>query len=210
MRNWSGSCREPQQRLEVAAFGDYAITPVTAPRSSQPCPARGRAHGGAEVRGMHYPDFHQSRAFALADHQVAPVPCPIPPPCRARPRFSAGWTAWPRCWTGRTGRAGIDIPAPRPAAGGVAGRWFAYPWWRDAERPPITPATSISTTSRDTIRANCFFGRSPFRTCQDPARVRGTHGMTAPTVKRPSSQPTVRLLDTAGVAAALPHVGGTA
>ena len=60
------------------------------------------------------------------------------------------------------------------------GRWFAYPWWRDAREAPDYAGHVDIHNKPGYDPCELFFGRSPFRTCQDPARVRGTHGLTGP------------------------------
>jgi len=58
---------------DVVVFGDYAITPVT--RAPVYLNRALRAAGLMQVRmlkGMAYPDFYTSRAFAVVDHQLEP------------------------------------------------------------------------------------------------------------------------------------------
>lgn len=168
---------------EAAAFGDYAVTPVT---GAPVFPNRALRAAGLmavrEVRGMHYPDFYQSRAFALADHQVAQVTVPDP---SALPRTAEvlGALEGVAQVLDKAGQAALGIDHPR--AGDLLlvaspGRWFAYPWWRDAREAPDYAGHVDIHNKPGYDPCELFFGRSPFRTCQDPARVRGTHGRVGP------------------------------
>ena len=168
---------------EAAAFGDYAITPVT---GAPVFPNRALRAAGLmavrEVRGMHYPDFHQSRAFALADHQVAPVAVPDPSALPRTAEVLGGLDGVAQVLD-KDGQAALGIDHPR--AGDLLlvaspGRWFAYPWWRDAREAPDYAGHVDIHNKPGYDPCELFFGRSPFRTCQDPARVRGTHGLTGP------------------------------
>ena len=120
---------------EVAAFGDYAITAVT---GAPVFPNRALRAAGfmavREVRGMLYPDFHRSRAFALADHQVAPVAVPDPADLPRVDEILGALDGVAQVLD-KAGQAALGIDHPR--AGELLlvaspGRWFAYPWWSDA------------------------------------------------------------------------------
>jgi len=156
---------------ELVIFGDYAITPVT---HGAIFPNRALREAGLfsvrDVRGMSYPDFHGSRAYALPDHQVALVYCLDP---AARPRAEAVLNALP----------GVErvMEAPHPRAGDFLllaqpGAWFAYPWWTAPREAPDYAAHVDIHNKPGYDPCELFFGRNPFRVSTDPANVRGTHG----------------------------------
>ena len=165
---------------EAAAFGDYAITEVT---RGAVFPNRALREAGLfavrDVRGMRYPDFYQSRAFALADHQVALVSCfdDAAAPLAAgvlraldgvaqvldRPQQAALGVAHPR--------AGDLLLVAQPGA------WFAYPWWRDAGEAPDYAGHVDIHNKPGYDPCELFFGRTPFRTSLDASRIKGTHGL---------------------------------
>jgi len=168
---------------EAAAFGDYAMTPVT---GAPVFPNRALCEAGLmvvrKVRGMHYPDFHQSRAFALADHQVAPVAV-LDPSALPRTAEVLGGLDGVAQVLDKAGQAALGVDHPR--AGDLLlvaspGRWFAYPWWSDARVAPDYAGHVDIHNKPGYDPCELFFGRSPFRICQDPTSIRGTHGLAGP------------------------------
>ncbi len=160
-----------EQGYRLAIVGDYAITDVT---GTVAFPNRALRQAGLlatrPVRGMRYPDFYQSRALALCDHQTALVYC-LDPACKAQAR--AAMAALPEVEEVRDGVAGADLElVAKP------GCWFAYPWW---ERPSEAPdyATHVDIHSKPGFDpCELFFGRTPFQCSTDVSRIRGTHGRT--------------------------------
>jgi len=165
---------------ETAAFGDYAISPVTC---GPVFPNRALREAGLfavrQVRGMSYPDFYQSRAFALADHQIAMVTC-----------FDT--SAYSRVADTLRSLDGVAqvLDKPRQAALGVdhpragdfllvakPGAWFAYPWWDDPREAPDYAAHVDIHNKPGYDPCELFFGRTPFQTSFDTTRIKGTHGL---------------------------------
>ena len=157
------------QGYAVALSGDYAITDVS---GSVAFPNRVLAEAGffrtRSVRRMRYPDFYQSRAVALCDHQCALVYC-LDPECREAVR--ACLASIP------------EVDAVRPGAGDVdfelvakPGCWFAWNWWqKDFEAPDY--ATHVDIHNKPGFDpCELFFGRTPFQVSGDVSRIRGTHG----------------------------------
>ena len=165
---------------EVAAFGDYAITEVT---RGAVFPNRALREAGLlavrRVGGMSYPDFYQSQAYALPDHQVAMVSCFDP---HALPRVAEIL----RSLDGvarvldRTGQAACGADHPRSGdllLVAQPGRWFAYPWWQDAREAPDY-ARHVDIHSKPGYDpCELFFGRTPFSVSLDTAKVKGSHGL---------------------------------
>ncbi len=165
---------------EAVAFGDYAITAVT---RGAVFPNRALRAAGLlatrPLRGMAYPDFYQSAAYALPDHQVAMVTCFDR---TAAPRVAAVLRALDGvaqvCDRGQQAALGVD----HPRAGDLLlvaqpGAWFAYPWWEDAREAPDYAGHVDIHNKPGYDPCELFFGRNPFRVSQDTAKVRGTHGL---------------------------------
>jgi predicted AlkP superfamily pyrophosphatase or phosphodiesterase len=173
---------------EAVAFGDYAITPVT---RGAVFPNRALREAGLfgvrEIRGMRYPDFHQSAAFALVDHQVAVVTCFDP---AARPRVAEALrgldgVAQVLDLTRDGLKPGLQTAAACPRAGDLLlvaqpGAWFAYPWWTERREAPDY-ATHVDIHNKPGYDpCELFFGRTPFGVSVDTSNVRGTHGLAGP------------------------------
>lgn len=161
------------QGYALALAGDYAITDVAGPVCF---PNRALARVGLlatrDIRGMRYPDFYQSRAIALCDHQTALVYCLGAEGAAQREHVRALLAALPE----------VDTVTDTPGAGAdfaltaKPGRWFAYPWW---ERPREAPdyATHVDIHNKPGFDpCELFFGRNPFHCSTDVSRIRGTHG----------------------------------
>ncbi|HHU14878.1 MAG: alkaline phosphatase family protein [Kiritimatiellae bacterium] len=168
---------------EVAAFGDYAITPVT---GAPVFPNRALRATGLmavrDVRGMLYPDFYQSRAFAVVDHQVALVSV-LDPSALPRAAEVLGALEGVAQVLDKAGQAALGVDHPR--AGELLlvaspGYWFAYPWWDTAREAPDYAGHVDIHSKPGFDPCELFFDRLPFRTCQDRTRIRGTHGLAGP------------------------------
>lgn len=157
------------QGYDVVIAGDYAITDVT---HGPVFPNRILKEKGLfavrTIQGRDYPDFYQSRAVTLCDHQVAHVYCPD---SAVIPEVQAAF-------------ADVDgIDAVRPCAGdanlelvAAPGAWFAYPWWEQASQAPDY-ADHVDIHNKPGFDpCELFFGKNPFRCGTDPAKIRGTHG----------------------------------
>lgn len=165
---------------EVVAFGDYAITPVTA---DAVFPNRALRDAGLlavrDVRGMAYPDFYASQAFAVADHQIAMVSCFDPAGLPRVAETLRGLDGVAQVLD-REGQAALGVGHPR--AGDLLlvarpGTWFAYPWWRDPREAPDYAGHVDIHNKPGYDPCELFFGRIPLRVSQDTARIRGTHGL---------------------------------
>ena len=166
---------------DVVAFGDYAITEVT---GGAVFPNRAlREAGFFEARRIgrrSYPDFYQSRAYALPDHQIAMVTCFDPD---ALPRVAAVL----RSLDGvaqvldREQQAALSVDHPRTGdllLVAQPGRWFAYPWWRDAREAPDYARHVDIHNKPGYDPCELFFGRTPLGVSLDVTRVKGTHGLS--------------------------------
>ncbi len=168
---------------EVAAFGDYAIAPVTL---GAVFPNRALRDAGLlavrNVRGMAYPDYYRSAAFAVADHQVAMVSCFDPATLPRVAETLRGLDGVAQVLD-REGQAALGVDHPR--AGDLLlvaqpGAWFAYPWWRDPREAPDYAGHVDIHNKPGYDPCELFFGRIPLCVSQDTVKVRGTHGLVGP------------------------------
>ena len=144
---------------EVVVFGDYAIGPVQQPVF----PNRAlRAAGLLKtrvVKGQHYLNLHESRAFAMVDHEVAFV-------------------------IGEAGGVLQKLPGVVSVNNGIAvaapGCWFAYPWWDDPREAPDYAGHVDIHNKPGYDPCELFWGWPPGTVGQNPHRIRGSHGRVGP------------------------------
>lgn len=144
---------------EAIVFGDYAIGNVNQPVF----PNRALRHAGLlqtrVVQGRHYVNFHESRAFAMVDHEVAFV-------------------------IGDAGDVLRKLPGVQSVDGGIAvaapGCWFAYPWWDDPREAPDYAGHVDIHNKPGYDPCELFWGWPPGTVGQNPERIRGSHGRVGP------------------------------
>lgn len=160
-------------------FGDYAIGGVT-----KPCvfPNIALREAGLfrmrKIKGMAYPDFFTSEAFAMVDHEVAHVFT------RNEAATRAARTALEKVpgiaeILDRNGQAarGID----HANSGDLVlisgeGSWFAYPWFTDKKEAPDF-ATHVDIHNKPGYDpCELFFGWPPISVSMNTSKIRGSHG----------------------------------
>lgn len=160
-------------RREVLVWGDYAIT---AARTALFPNRRLREEGlfrARQVGRRTYPDLYASRAFVLADHQIAHVYARSPADAQAARAALA-------CLDGIA-----EITTPDPATDresgdlvltAAPGYWFAYPWWTEPREAPDYARHVDIHNKIGFDPCELFWGWPPPGVSLDPSRVRGTHG----------------------------------
>lgn len=168
---------------QAIAYGDYAISDVT---GGCVYPNRALKKAGLfttrRVRKMLYPDFHQSRAFAVVDHQVAMVTC-FDPSAIAKAAEVLQALEGVASVMDVAGQRALEVDHPRSGnllVFAQPGYWFAYPWWNNSPEAPDYAAHVDIHNKPGYDPCELFFGSSPFRTSQNTSRIKGTHGLTGP------------------------------
>lgn len=167
---------------DVIVFGDYAIAPVKGAVYPNRVLFDAGLFATREVKGMLYPNFHDSRAFAVVDHQVAHVYV----------RDSADLPETARLLSNLSGvKRVLDKNAQKEA--GMAhensgdlvlesapDKWFAYPWWTEKAQAPDY-ATHVDIHQKPGYDpCELFFGWPPVSVGQNPDRIKGSHGIAGP------------------------------
>ena len=151
-------CMRRGCRLEVT--GDYEITDVTAePVRPNVVLRREGFFKTRTVGGMSYPDFYQSTAFAMCDHEFCVIVGP-----------ESEKAAEALLATGGYERPPDDInPSNRPTILlAKPGSWCGYEWWTDRrEAPDFASHVDIHNKPGFDPKELFFFNRGT---------VRGTHG----------------------------------
>ncbi len=150
-------------------FGDYAIGAVEKPPVFPNRLLRdARLLRTRAVRGMQYPDFFSSEAFAMVDHEIAHVFCKDAAAARRAREVLAPV-------------AEVREERSHPRAGELLlvaekGSWFAYPWWADPREAPDF-ATHVDIHSKPGFDpCELFWGWPPPSVSQNVSKVKGTHG----------------------------------
>ncbi len=167
-----------QEGYNSIVFGDYPITPAAGVVSPNRTLRDRDWLRTRQVKGMSYPYFHASKAFCVVDHQIAHV------------------YVWDRqvmdvVRETLAGLEGVDrvLDGPAKAEAGVEhrrsgamvlvakpGYWFDYRWWYGRKEAPDYANRVDIHNKPGCDPCELLFGRTPFQTAQNPARVRGTHG----------------------------------
>lgn len=160
-------------------FGDYAIGAVTQPAVY---PNRALREAGLfwtrSLKGMAYPDFFNSPAFAVVDHEVAHV---FTRDAATKDKARSVLGALPGVDAALEGDSRRDAGLEHRRAGDLVlvakrGAWFAYPWWTERREAPDY-ATHIDIHNKPGYDpCELFFGWPPLSVSQDTARVKGSHG----------------------------------
>ncbi len=166
---------------DVVVYGDYAIGPV----KEVLFPNRALLDAGLlrvrDVERQLHVNPHESRAFAVVDHEIAHV--------YVRDRSDVRSTAAALREMGE----GFDIMTSRAikAAGaghsnsgeiilaGNPGTWFAYPWWSGKHEAPGFAAHIDIHNKPGYDPCELFFGWHPFAISTNTRNVKGTHGSVA-------------------------------
>lgn len=176
----AATAREHEYDLFIC--GDYAITDVTGTVAfpNRVLRAAGLFHTRT-IRGMLYPDFYTTSAFALCDHQTAVVHCRDAETCE---HARLALECLPEVESVTPG----NLPHTFHLTA-RAGCWFAYPWWEGAREAPDY-ATHVDIHNKPGFDpCELFFGKTPFSCSTDVTRIRGTHGRADTPVALASTLP---------------------
>lgn len=154
---------------ELLIVGDYAITDVTQePVYPNRLLKQANLFATRTIKGRDYPDFYQTRAFALCDHQVAHIYCNDPTVKDAVHKLFDGQ---PGIESVRPGTGDVDLELVA-----APGAWFAWPWFDSPAQAPDY-ADHVDIHNKPGFDpCELFFGKNPFRCATDARKVRGTHG----------------------------------
>jgi len=167
---------------EMLVFGDYALGPV----NRAAFPNRSLREAGLfatrEVNGRLYPDFGESAAFALVDHEVAHVYLRSPGMIGAAQRALQA-TEGVGDVLDRAAQKLVGLDHERSGdlvVTALPGFWFAYPWWTDDRQAPDYAGHVDIHNKPGYDPCELFFGWPPGTVSRDTARIRGSHGRTGP------------------------------
>lgn len=165
---------------EVVVFGDYAFAEARRPLYPNRLLWEKGLLATRRLGRRLYPDFHYSRAFAVADHEIAHVYVQRGEDIE---ETVAAFRAMKGIERVLAGDDLEDAGIGHPNCGEIVlaaedGAWFAYPWWQKRREAPDY-ATHVDIHNKPGYDpAELFFGWLPFTVSTDARRVKGTHGRT--------------------------------
>ena len=163
---------------EVVVFGDYAFADVSRPLYPNRVLREAGLFQTREVRGMLYPDFHASRAFAVVDHEAAFVYVQDAGDLREAAGVLGEAEGVEEVLMGE---ALVERGIAHPRCSEIAivaepGAWFAYPWWTERREQPDY-ATHVDIHNKPGFDpCELFLHWLPFDAAADAARIGGSHG----------------------------------
>ena len=170
-----------QNGYDILVFGDYAMGTVTqGPVMPNVVLREAGLFRTRSVRGMQYPDFHGSRAFAVVDHEVAHIYVSSPGEVERAVEVLGGLAGVEQILRGTDGsmpelthdRCGELVLVAEP------GFWFAYPWWGSRREAPEYAGHVDIHNKPGYDPCELFWGWPPPSVARDPSRIRGSHGRT--------------------------------
>ncbi len=161
---------------EIVVFGDYAISPAESAVFPNRILRDAGLFSARAVKGALYADLFSSKAFAMADHQVAHVFIPDKEDvsvARSALQNTQGIRKIMSHEVFGHPRAGELVLEAAP------GFWFAYPWWNTAKEAPEY-ATHVDIHNKpgfDPCELHLALW-PPMSVSSDTSRIKGTHGLT--------------------------------
>ncbi len=163
---------------EVIVFGDYAIGKAMKVLYPNRVLHKYGLFRTRRVKNRLYPDYCDSDAFAVTDHEVALIYLnhkDSAEACRkALESIDNEIDIMDREGMKRLGLS--SDTGPDFIITGRPGTWFAYPWWEKGSEAPDF-ATHVDIHNKPGFDpCELFFGWHPFIISTDPSKVGGTHG----------------------------------
>lgn len=167
-----------KQGRHLLVFGDYAISAVNqVPSHPNITLRKAGLFRTRQINGMAYPDIYASRAFAMADHEIAHVyvrdASDVPlvhDTLEATGVYESVEIKTVDCAWGHASAGEILLTARK-------GSWCAYPWWTDKREAPDYAAHIDIHSKPGYDPCELFFGSYfPPKVSLDTTRIRGTHG----------------------------------
>jgi len=170
------------QNYDVLIFGDYHIASVSGALFPNLTLQKAGLMAVRHIGKMAYPDFYSSRAFAVADHEIAHVYI------QDENDISAVKTLFEKL-------PGISAVLDRDAQAAVhldhensgelvlvadGGKWLAYPWWTEKSEAPDFASHVDIHNKPGYDPCELFLGWPPGSVSQNTDRIRGSHGRVGP------------------------------
>lgn len=163
---------------EVLIFGDYAIKKVNKAVFINRALVSANLMKTRRIEGMLYPDLHQSKAFAVVDHQVAHIYVREKSDMEDVEKVIKQIGGVEEV-IGRDKKAGFGVDCDRCGdlvAIASEGAWFAYPWWKTLEEAPDYASHVDIHNKPGYDPCELFSDWLSFKINEDTSKIRGSHG----------------------------------
>ncbi len=188
-KSWKSVTKQLQQLIDAAnkngyeflIFGDYAITPC---EHGAIHPNKALREAGLlatrDIQGMQYLDLYASRAFAVADHEIAHIHIADETDI---PAAKAALEAIPSIEKvmdkNEQENAGVaNLSSGELLAVVKDGYWMSYRWWDNPKQAPDYASHMDIHNKPGFDPCELFFGWPPGSITSNEDRVGGTHGKT--------------------------------
>lgn len=166
------------QNYRVLMFGDYSITPAHGVVFPNKFLRESGLFSTRNINGRYYPDFHTSKAFALADHQIAHIYIFDTSITEKIKNIFNSLNGVDKVLDS-SGKHDFGIDNPRSGELVLIakpGYWFDYRWWSDKKEAPDFASHVDIHNKPGYDPCELFWGWPPPSISQDPYRIKGTHG----------------------------------
>ena len=167
---------------DVLIFGDYHIAPVRCAVTPNVLLRKAGLLTVRHIKKMAYPDFFASRAFAMADHEIAHVYVPDRNDISAVKNLLE---SLPGIAAVLDGEAQAAVHLHHKNSGELVlvaepGNWLAYPWWTEKGEAPDFASHVDIHNKPGYDPCELFFGWPPGSVSQNTNRIHGSHGRVGP------------------------------
>ena len=163
---------------DVLIFGDYHMGPVRGAVRPNLALRKAGLMAVRYVKGMAYPDFHASRAFAMADHEIAHIYIPNKKDIPIVEKLLGDLPGISEI-LGSEEQADINLGHKNSGELVIIaepGKWVAYPWWTDKQEAPDFAGHVDIHNKPGYDPCELFFGWPPGSVSQNTNRIHGSHG----------------------------------
>lgn len=167
---------------DILLYGDYCISPVEEAVFPNRILLKEGLLTTRSVKGMLYPDFYGSKAFALVDHEIAHIYLKNGEHIHDVKRLFSNLHGVERVMDRDEQReAGVDhANSGELLLIAQEGKWFAYPWWAQKAQAPEYAGHVDIHNKPGYDPCELSFGWPPGSVSQDTNRIRGSHGKIGP------------------------------
>jgi predicted AlkP superfamily pyrophosphatase or phosphodiesterase len=167
-----------KKKYKVLIYGDYHINSVNEAIFPNLILSKAGFFKSRRVKNMLYPDFYQSQAFAMVDHEIAHIYIASLDKLEAVKRTLQEIPGIAKVLD-REDKMEIGLEHENSGELVIVsepGKWMAYPWWEKNRETPDY-ATHVDIHNKPGFDpCELFFGWPPGSISRKTSRIKGSHG----------------------------------